>query len=201
MLEIKQQVQSFIHKYLEVKAKDEAVIVDYALKTWLPRPHQVQYLQFLGGPATGKTRAADVMGAICRNPMLPNGYMTAPALTVSMDKEYPCTLILDECGSSVVSGDQKKVLQVGAEKSNRIIRMVTLEDASVHPVSYMVFGYKVLCSVRKFRDPAIQSRCITVKLSGATRKHISPDLGYEFKRDRVAIQQALKAFENKSQLY
>jgi hypothetical protein len=95
MSEIKEQVQNFIHKYLDVHPEAEAVIADYALRTWQPRPKAVKYLQFVGMPNSGKTRAGAVMAAICQNPLKADGNMSPASLLYLMDEECPCTLILD----------------------------------------------------------------------------------------------------------
>src|SRR3990172_5836139 len=161
MSEIKEQVQAFVHRYLEVNPEEKAVIVDYALRTWQPLPQSVKYLQFIGVVATGKTRAAMVMYAICKNPLYPAGHMSPRALVSMMDEKYPCTLILDEFDSlnHLVTG---KVLEFGDEGGKRLTRSIKQDNGTFEVKMFQTFGYKVLCSYAKFKNPAIQSRCIPV---------------------------------------
>ena len=187
MSEIKEQVQNFIHKYLDVHPEAEVVIADYALRTWQPRPKAVKYLQFVGMPNSGKTRAGAVMAAICQNPLEANGNMSPASLLYLMDEKCPCTLILDD---TFTHNDPEstiaKILIFGAEDSNRIW--------NAEPRALEVFGYKVVISTRKFREPAIQSKCITVKLTETERNEIPRFLSGEFEKDSAEIQQALTAF-------
>lgn len=195
MSEIKEQVQNFIHKYLDVHAEAESVIADYALKTWQPRPSAVKYLQFIGDFATGKTRAGAVMAAICHNSLKASGLTTPASLIYMMDNECPCTLILDEADfMSDEKNEIAPILQTGNCDGNRIFKMVEKEKGQFSPQGFDVFGYKVIISRRKFRDPSIQSKCITVKLTGTTRNEIPRFLGGQFEKDSAEIQQVLNAF-------
>lgn len=187
MSEIKEQVQSFIHKYLDVHPEAEAVIADYALRTWQPRPKAVKYLQFIGNPSSGKTRAGAVMAAICYNPLKATGNTSPASLLYLMDEKCPCTLILD--GAYTHNDPEStiaKILNCGAEDSYRIW--------NAEPRALDVFGYKVVISTLKFREPAIQSKCITVKLSETKRNEIPRFLSDEFEKDSAEIQQVLSAF-------
>lgn len=194
MSEIKEQVQKFIHKYLDVHPEAEAAIADYALRTWQPRPKEVKYLQFIGNPATGKTRAGAVMAAICRNPLKADGSTSPASLAYLMGKEPPCTLILDEAYThNDPNSELTKILNIGGRDGNYILKMVP-EGERLSAKGFDVFGYKVLMTVRKFRDPAIQSRCITVTLTGTERNDIPRFLNGEFEKDSAEIRQALNAF-------
>ena len=187
MSEIKEQVQNFIHKYLDVHPEAEAMIADYALRTWQPRPKSVKYLQFIGMPNSGKTRAGAVMEAICYNPLKATGNTSPASLLYLMDEKCPCTLILDDAYThNDPESTIAKILNFGAVDSCRIW--------NAEPRALEVFGYKVVISTLKFRDPAIQSKCITVKLSETQRNEIPRFLSDEFEKDSAEIQQALSAF-------
>ena len=188
MLEIKEQVQNFIHKYLDVSPEVEAVIADYALQTWQPLPNVVKYLRFLGNYATGKTRAGAVMAAICKNAVKVSGYSPS-ALMVTMD-EKGIVPIFDDVD---FDRDIKTILIAGNMKNQKIFKMMEHEGKNI-PVSFYVFGYKVILSRKSFRDGALEARCITVKMTGTDRNDIPRVLDGDFEKDSAEIQQALNAF-------
>jgi hypothetical protein len=188
MSEIKEQVQNFIHKYLAVSPEAEAVIADYALRTWQPLPSQVKYLRFLGNYATGKTRAGAVMASICENAVKVTGYSPS-ALIVTMD-EKGIVPIFDDIN---FDDEIKTILMTGSMKNQKIVKMMEHEGKYV-PVSFDVFGYKVILSRKPFRDVALEARCITVNMTGTDRNDIPRVLDGDFEKDSAEIQQALSAF-------
>lgn len=188
MSEIKEQVQNFIHKYLDVSPEAEAAIADYALQTWQPLPNQVKYLRFLGNYSTGKTTAGAVMAAICKNAVKVSGYSPA-ALMVTMD-EKGIVPIFDDVD---FDGDIKAILISGNMKNQKIFKMMEHEGKHV-PVSFDVFGYKVICSRTPFRDVTLEARCITVNMISTDRNDIPRVLDVDFEKDSAEIQQALNAF-------
>jgi len=188
MSEIKEQVQNFIHKYLDVDPEAEAAITDYALQTWQPLPSQVKYLRFLGDYGTGKTRAGAIMAAICKNAVKVAGYSPS-ALIVTMD-EKGIVPIFDDVD---FDAEIKTILMTGSMKNKKIIKMMEHEGKYV-PVSFDVFGYKVILSRKTFRDGALEARCITVKMVSASRSDIPHVLNGDFEKDSAEIQQALSAF-------
>lgn len=183
----KRKVMDFVHKYLEVNDAAEEVIAEYALKTWQPLEDTVKYLHFLGRPGTGKTRAGQVMEAICKN-----SFNTAPYIIDSltllkvMNDKYPCTLILD-MSEWFAADEVEKILRVGNMRYANIIKM---QEGKV-PETFRIFGYKVILSPRAFRDSAIQARCITIELNHLTRTDIPIALGEGFKNDCDDIQRFL----------
>lgn len=186
------QVKAFVHKYLEVDPTSEELIVDYALKTWEPLPSEVKYLQFTGEAYSGKTRACKVMEAICRHPVKINGGSYLRHLFEAVDKAFPCVLIIDAVDSRR-QNKPVKILEAGNSNNKRIMSSATNEDGfSIK--SFNVFGYKAITSRRKFSNPAIQSRCIEIKMRGVTRDDIPLILDEEFGKDCVKIQRDLKYF-------
>ena len=191
MSEIKEQVQNFIHKYLDVSPEAEAVIADYALQTWRPLPNLVKYLQFIGDYSTGRTRAGAVMAAICRNAFKTSVNASSSSLVAIIDERGACVPIFDETDS--MNDEVSVILKVGSMKDQKIIKMMEHEGKYV-PVSFDVFGYKVILSRKPFRDVALEARCITVKMTGTDRNDIPRVLNGDFEKDSAEIQQALSAF-------
>ena len=179
-MELKEQVEAFITKYLAVHPEAVPVIADYALQTWQPRSKTVKYLHFYGEQGTGKTRASLVMKAICQYAFLANEEITEMALLEKINQGV-CVPIFDidypEKAKIV-----KHILLNGSVEDNAIIWRLR---------TFNVFGYKVICSMRKFRDEAIEACCISVRLTGTDNMVLARPLEDEFRQDRVSIQQVL----------
>lgn len=193
MSEIKEQVQNFIHKYLDVETEAESIIADYALQTWQPLSQFSKYLLFIGDVHTGKTRAGEVMAAICNNPFVPGGRCIGNTIINMMDEMYPCVLILDE-GDNIFSDRILSILRNGGMKGRGLTKITEVEKENFETKFYNIYGYKVIVSLRRFDDNAIQSKCITIKLTETKRNEIPCVLSSKFEKDSAEIRQALSAF-------
>lgn len=186
-MKISGYIQSFIHQYLEVSPKAEEIIADYALKTWLPVPPSLKYLQFVGGLNTGKTRAGAVMRAICKDPI---DYfdMSSTSLITKLDM-IGGTLLLN---GDNLPNDSSIILRNGNVKGNRIIRVLE-QDGAIASVNFNVYGYKVIFMRSKFQDPSLQSKCISIPLSGMTREEIPQILTNHFAREAIEIRDLIES--------
>lgn len=203
-MKIENEVRKFVHKYLDVSREQEKTIVDYALATWLPLPPILKYLHIIGENGTGKTRVGVVMESICFNPITAQGKATPRTVIRLMDKNNPCTLIMDEAdllcqpeedenGESVRSTFET-LLGVGAMKATARIGWMEQEQPNTYqPKFYNVHGYKVIMSRKPFSDMAIASRCIVVRLKPKKlRLEIPQVLDDEFWQDSEKIKTMLQ---------
>lgn len=203
-MKIENEVRDFVHKYLDVSREQEKTIVDYALATWLPLPPILKYLHIIGGNGTGKTRAGVVMESICLNVITAQGKASPQTVLRLMDKNHPCTLIMDEAdllcqaeedenGDSVRSTFEA-MLSVGAMKQTAmILRMEQEQPETYKPKAYNVHGYKVIISRKPFSDMAIASRCIVIRLKAKKlRLEIPPVLDDDFWKDSERIKTMLQ---------
>jgi hypothetical protein len=187
--DIKDAVTAFVHKYLDVHPEAEKVVVDYAFQTWQALPYGIKYLRFMGSHASGKTRAGEVMAAICKNAVRVAGY--SPAALIFEIGVKGILPIFDDI--NLRDDEIKQVLTVGGTKGTRIVRMMEHEGQYV-PVHFDVFGYKIILSCLPFRECAIESRCITVNMRTTDRMDIPRVLDGEFEQDKENIQSALRLF-------
>jgi hypothetical protein len=192
MPELKEKVQNFIHKYLDVSAEAEAAIADYALKTWQPLPNDVPYLRFLGDHATGKTRAGAVMAAICKNAVKVSGY-SPDALMVTMDEKGIVPIFDDVYFDVYFHRVIRAILINGSTRNQKIVKMME-RNGKLVPVCFDIFGYKVILSRTSFREVSLEARCFTVNMTRTDRNDIPYVLNEDFEKDSAEIQQALSAF-------
>ncbi len=189
MSEIKEQVQNFIHKYLDVTDNNEAVIADYALKTWQPIQKTIKYLQFVGNHRTGKTRAGEVMAAICHKAIKLPRYTTPDTMILRISHRPSCVAIFEEIDFVAHEKRIEKIL-INGDSKEKFFTIINEGEVS----NFSVFGYKVILSMREFQNPAVRSRCIIVRLTETNRIDISRALDGNFEKDSAEIQQALKEF-------
>lgn len=156
----------FIKRYAPVDDEQAGILADYALATWHPLPDEVMYLHITGDRGTGKTILGRVMAAICKNPMIDNGFSPVGLLT-ALDMRYPATLIIDD--ANVKSNDLRTLLECGWGKYISITRMIETEKGAFYPEVYKTHGYKIILSHQPFNNPSIERRCIRVNLN--SRKH------------------------------
>jgi hypothetical protein len=165
-------IKAHIHGYLELSPVDEEIAAYYVLLTWrydffgaLP------YLRFHGDWGAGKSRALQTIGSICYRPMFVAG-ATGPAPIFRMIDRYQGTLILDEADNM---GDEViKILNCGYKTGTPVIRCD--KDTSFDPVSYLVYGPKIIGTRQRFRDVALESRCLTIQIQSRTRTDIPVSL-------------------------
>lgn len=187
MSEIKEKVQAFIHKYLEVTEAAESVIADYALQTWQPLGNSLKYLQFIGEPGTGKTRAGEVMASICSNPLKSSDFAHPSVSFIRLlDDQHPCTFIIDDMQTHTHKGEFATILNAGSSSTKRIA--TTTNDGTR---IFDCFGHKVLLCRSEFKDPAIQSQCISIWLHPLTRNDIPVVLDETFEADSLDITRSL----------
>ncbi len=168
-------VQNFIHTYLEISPEAEATLTAYALETWRPRSPMSQDLLLLGEvAATGKSRAAAVMAAICRKAFVVSGRAAPAYLMKLLAEEGHPTLIVDDADNLMLD-PTSEVFKKLRENSH--------------------LGFKILTSSHPFRrDVAMRARYITVTLTGTIiRNEIPRVLGKGFEQACTEIQQALHA--------
>jgi len=89
-------IQGFIHKYLQVCPEFEKIATYYVLFTWVyDRFSELPYLRLLGDYGSGKSRGLKVIGAICYKPIFANGAITISPIFRVIELSHG-TLIINE---------------------------------------------------------------------------------------------------------
>lgn len=183
-IEIKKHVREFVHKYLDVTAEEEHIIVDYALDTWQPLPNQVKYLQFIGESGVGKTRALKVMEYICCNPIVARGTSSPLSVAMMIHQSPPATLILDEA-DIMPEQEPDEDGYAAPNLFDTILHCRARRDTS-HIISVEnvmnVFGYTVIATRKRYDDPTLASKCISIRLKDWSRSKEQMDNPSRFRR-------------------
>jgi hypothetical protein len=164
MAELINEIKQFIHKYSDVSLKVEQLAAYYGLLTWVYDDfYAVSYLRAMGDYGTGKSRFTKAVGAISYKPMFVSGAATVSPIFRIID----CirgTLVLDEGDfkDSGIWSEMIKILNCGFERGTPVLRTAELKGRVLKPEAYEVYGPKVIATRERFKDTALESRCITV---------------------------------------
>ncbi len=179
--ELIQEIQTFIHKYLDITPMFERIAAYYTMFSWLyDKFNEVPYLRAIGDFGSGKTRFLQVIGSLCYRPIFTGG-ATTPSPIFRILNELKGTLVLDEADfkSSEMSDDIVKILNSGYQKGIAVLRS---EGKGVFEVkAYDVFSPKVIATRETFNDKALESRFLVEEMGrGTLRTDIPRRLSDEF---------------------
>jgi len=191
-------VQGLINKYVDVDKFYESLASYYVLFSWLYDCfNTVPYLRMLGDAGTGKSRFIQVVGAMCYRPIFVTGAATTSPIFRLLDR-YRGTLVLDEGDfrSSDEAADIVKILNTGYQKTQGVVLRSGDKHAGFETEVFEVYGCKILATRKRFRDWALESRCLTHEAGGPTlRTDIPIDMPLRFWEDEVLpIRNALLRF-------
>jgi|SRR5579872_4441196 len=181
--------RKFVHRYFDCPAHVEAVLVLYALHTWVKdKFHAVPYFRFLGIPGSGKTRGTETLAALCYRSTMLAGNQSSASVYRMMDA-VSGTLVLDEADFvlSQIGSDMAKILNCGYQKNMPITRMEKDSKGVFVPTPYDPFGPKVLNGRRKFRDCATETRCLVYIAQPTSRNEIPKQLPSAFEEEAIHI--------------
>jgi len=137
-------------------------VTSYTVMTWFSyRYDSMPYLRFIGDYGTGKTTALRALSSICYRSLNISGAISAPALFRVVDAVQG-TLQIDEADfkGSGLEGQIVKILNHGYTRGVAIIRL----NRDNEPVAFQAFGPKIIATRLPFRDAALESRCLNIKM-------------------------------------
>lgn len=190
-----QTIRTFIHQYMELPPVAEHLAVYYVLLSWIYDSfNEVPYLRIRGDYGTGKTRFLAVVGALCYKPIMASGASTVAPLFHILD-QLGGTLVLDEADYrySGETADITKILNNGHARGFPVLRCERQNKGKEFmPMAYHVFGPKIIASRKRYRDQALESRCITLETSFVrSRMDIPTTLPPSFEQEALAIRNQL----------
>jgi hypothetical protein len=166
--ELLAQVQTYIHRYVDLPASYEAIAAHFVLLTWVYDAfRELPYLRFRGDYGSGKTRALQVIGSVCYKPFFASGASTVSPIFHVLDA-FQGTLVLDEADFrfSDATAELTKILNNGNAQGLPVLRTMTNRHRELNPRAFRVFGPKLLAMRQGFSDRALESRFLTVEMGG-----------------------------------
>ncbi|MCD6241405.1 hypothetical protein J7K27_07835, partial [Candidatus Bathyarchaeota archaeon] len=134
----------------------------YCMLTWifdcLPR---VPYRRMLGALGRGKSAWLEALGSICYRGVILSGCDTDKAIVRRLHK-WRGTALIDEAdfSDSSLYAFLVKVLNLGYDAKRAFYTRCDDEDPD-RTLSYYVYGPKILANRSRYKDAALESRCIT----------------------------------------
>ena len=165
-------VEAMIHQHYLLENKYLGrIIAYYVLMTWVYDCfNALPYLRAMGEAGAGKSELMRRIGHLCYRMMSASGANTGASFFRATEK-YRGTVFLDEADlhdGGDMSNDLVKFLNLGAMKGNPIWRLeeVLTEGGgkSYEVATFQTFCPKLIAMRRDFKDDAVGSRSLTIKL-------------------------------------
>ena len=157
------EIQSFIHRYVDVSPLFEKIASYYVLFSWVYDGfNELPYLRLRGDPGSGKTRFLLTVGSLCYKPIFASGASTVSPLFRIIDA-FRGTLIIDE-GDFRLSDEKAEIVKIlnnGNARGFPVLRSEVSPKREFNPTAYSVFGPKLVATRGFFEDRALESRCLT----------------------------------------
>jgi len=169
-------IQSFLHRYVDVSPSYEQIASYYVLFTWVyDRFNELPYLRVRGDAGSGKSRFLLTVGSLCYKPIFASGASTVSPIFRLIDT-FRGTLVVDE--SDWKQTDEKaevvKILNNGNGKGFPVLRSEANGKGEFNPTAYTVFGPKLIATRGFFDDRALESRCLTEDMGQQSLRHDIP---------------------------
>ncbi len=196
-------IEAFIHQhYLLENRYLGKIMAYYVLMTWVYDSfNALPYLRAVGEAGAGKSELMKRIGHLCYRLMMASGANTAASFFRATEM-YKGTVFIDEADlhdGGDMSNDIIKWLNAGAMKGNPIWRLdeVTTENGKFYePACYQTYGPKLIAMRKEFRDDAVASRALTVRLQPREpielqARNIKLFINDEFRAKALAIRNLL----------
>ncbi len=193
-VELLKEIKEFINRYLTVSEIFEGLIPHYIQLSWIyDKFDVVPYLRATGDFGTGKSRFLQVVGSLCRKPFFAGG-ATTPSPIFRVIDEFNPTLVIDEAdfSKSDAKAEIIKIFNCGFMRNMPVLRSEAKQDKSFDPRVFNVFCPKIIATRGKFRDDALESRCLTEDMDGiARKKNVLLNIPSSFYKDAQKIRNDL----------
>src|SRR5947208_4089479 len=191
------EIQSFIHRYVDVSPLFEKIASYYVLFSWVYDGfNELPYLRLRGDPGSGKTRFLLTVGSLCYKPIFASGASTVSPLFRIIDA-FRGTLIIDE-GDFRLSDEKAEIIKILNNcnaKGFPVLRSEASKTREFNPRAYTVFGPKIVATRGFFEDKALESRCLTEAM-GQTglRDDVPINLPPQHKEEALPLRNKLLLF-------
>src|SRR5499433_396499 len=191
------EIQSFIHRYVDVSPLFQEIASYYVLFSWVHDGfNELPYLRVRGDPGSGKTRFLLTIGSLCYKPIFASGASTVSPIFRILDS-FHGTLIVDE-GDFRFSDEKAEVVKIlnnGNVKGFPVLRSESDGKREFNPRAYHVFGPKLVATRGFFDDKALESRFLTEEMGQyRLRDDVPINLPSTWKEEALSIRNKLLLF-------
>lgn len=164
------EIRGFMQEYMELDSIYEIMLPYFILYTWIHDefPFSI-YVHFVGSTGTGKSRAIDVLSALCYKGLRGSGSITTSSLFRIID-QFQGTLFLNEFEMITTDdgGNEKLMILKSGSENYSVFR--TEGDKDKYVQKYHMKCPKVFGGEKEISDAGLESRTITIPMKQAERK-------------------------------
>ena len=188
------EIRDFIHDHVQIEDRIfQNIMAYYIMLSWIYDAFDVvPYIRASGDYGSGKTRLLQVMGQLSYRGVFAGG-ATTPSPLFRIIELYHGTLILDEADFEVSESWHEivKILNTGYMRGFPVLRTERTDDG-FNVQSYDTYSPKILATRHRWKDLALESRCLTYVMGAVQlRKDIPLILGKPFYARALAIRNKL----------
>ena len=192
-----EDVQKFIHKYLDISPFFEEIATYFVLFTWAhDKFNEVPYLRAIGDYGVGKSRFLFTIGFLCYKPIMAGGAVTASAIFRILE-QFKGTLVIDEADFKISNYQAEiiKILNQGNSKGTPVLRNENVSRNNYNPKAFDVFGPKIVATRGHYEDKALESRFLVEEMvPKKPRADISINLPDNFRIEALEIRNKLLTY-------
>lgn len=193
------EVRAFVDKYVQLPNEFLSVVAVYAMMSWVyDKFRSVPYLRVTGLWGSGKSRLLTVAGNLCYKTVMAGGSISNAALFRTLDLLNP-TLVFDEAElNEKESTEMRMVLRQGYSAGTPVSRMEKSPNGKMYIQTFDVFGPKIIASLARFHDVALESRCLTGWMPPHMDSGRPIELTKAFKEEALQLRNKLLMFRFKN---
>jgi len=193
------EVRAFIDKYVQLPEAFLSVVAVYVMLSWVYDKFQnIPYLRVVGLFGTGKSRLLSAAGHLCYKTVMAGGSISNAALFRTLDLFNP-TLVFDEAElSEKESADMRQVLRQGYSAGTPVSRVDKSPTGKMYIQIFDVFGPKIIASMARFNDIALESRCLTQWMYPLAKNTRPIEISGNFKEEALLLRNKLIMFRFKN---
>jgi len=187
-------IQSFIHKYLDISEEDEQICTWTIPTFWLYDKLNIMipYLRALGDTGCGKSQFLDVVGGISYKTMMVGGSIT-PAILYRVAEKWKGTMIIDEADWKNTDEYSEVVKIINCNQPNR--RILRCKSDNYDDIqAFNPWCPRIFATRRIFYDVATESRMLTIQMKETSRDDIPIALDDEFYQEQTKLRNQLLTY-------
>ena len=174
--ELEQAVVAHVSRFVHLNDDQMSVVAAFIPHTWqFPRFDTAPFLHLLGQGGSGKTRLLRVLRDLCYRSISVSGGSSHSSLFRSVDL-YRGTLCLDETDFSARNGEDFEIARAlrGSFQRGFVYTRTQGGHDNWAPVSFDLFGPKVIAGLHPFSDLPLESRCVQIVMRSGVRPDLYP---------------------------
>ncbi len=196
-LELFEEVQRYIKKYVDLDEIFVKIIALYVLLTWVfDKCPAVPLISIRGGSESGKSRLGEVMKELCYRCLRASGSLTFSSLFHNREL-WGGALYINE-GDLKKSSEESKIVRYLNESYEKGGVVWLTNPTTYKQEVYRSFGPVIIVTRKGFDDDALESRCFVVVMRETTRKDIPANLPPSFYGESLILRNRLLMFRFKN---